>query len=171
MKKSLLIGFSAMLLILSVVASFANGIPETTVSYTILPGEYDGNVLIILDEDTVDVKVDSDVPVDIYILKQEQLPYVESGSFDYEKKWEGKTSLNVDYKVESLDTMYYILIMNPSSSETANVDLEYKIYQEIGEDAAEEAIDEACCGGTIIAGLILIGTVIAVGIYAKRRGS
>ncbi len=169
MKKVLIIGFSAMLLIITAFLGTVEGIPETTINFTLLPGEYDGSPLVFIDKDSVDVKVSSDNPVDIYILKQDQVMNVDSGSFDYEKKWEGKTSLDVNYKIKELDTMYYIMVMNPSSSNTANVELEYKIYQEIAGEIAEDAFQDACCGGTVIAGLVVLAAMVAIGIYTKKR--
>lgn len=143
-------------------------IEDTTVDLTISPGAKDGAYLPVLyDSDTVDVKVTSNVPVDVYIITSAEVPNaVSSDDFDYEKKWSDKTSLNVDYKVENRQEMYYIMIHNTDDSETANVELEYKIYQEIAEDIIEDAAEDACCGGTLLfitislISLVLIGALV-----------
>lgn len=165
MKRTAILSSICLLAIVLGSMHLVNALPATTFDLTIAPGSYDGGALPVFGTDTIDVKVESDIPVDIYILKYDQLYLIDTENFTYEKKWEGKTSLNVDYKVENMDTTYYILIINPSETETANVDLEYKLFEEVAADAAKDA----CCGGTVIVGLVLLAALVAIGIYTKRR--
>ncbi len=169
MKRTAVLSFIGLLLIVIGLLNLVNALPSTTVDLTIEPEGYNGSVLPVLESDTIDVKVDSNIPVDIYVINYEQLINFQSDDFEYEKKWEGETSLNVNYEVNDLETIYYILIMNPSETETANVKLEYKLFEEVAKEAAEDAFQDACCGGTVIVGLVLLAAMVAIGIYTKRR--
>ncbi|HHD15806.1 MAG TPA: hypothetical protein ENK47_03775 [Euryarchaeota archaeon] len=150
------------LISLLMAANVVSAIDETTVNLTIAPGEKDGAYLPALDTDTIDVKMTSNIPVDVYIITQDQVyDALISDDFDYEKKWEDRTSLNVNYRVEDQNNLYYILIHNTDSSETAEVELEYKVIQEILEEAAKDAAKGICCGSVFLP-LVGIGALVVL---------
>jgi len=157
-------------MLMGIVTFNAIGVDETTVPLTIEPGETGGSPLPHLEGDTIDVKMTSDIPVNVYILSYEvfmnNLTYGEE--LVYEKMWESETSLDVDYTVEDPDQPYYIMVENPSDSETANVELEYKLYQELAEEAAKDAAEDACFG-TMFAGIAALTILAALAVYIKKR--
>lgn len=170
MKRALLISALALFLIVLGFVKPVDGLPSTTIPLTLAPDEKGGEYLPALESDAIDVEMTSNIAVDVYILNNEQVQAaILNEDFDYEKKWESRTSLDVDYTVEDQDKIYYIMVHNTHDSETANVELEYKIYEEIGEEIVEDAVDDACCGGTVIAGIVGLTILVALGIFAKKR--
>jgi len=163
----------AILLALALVLLVPNGsaLEPTTLDMTLDPGEKDGAPIIFFDTDSVDIKITSDEPVDVYIIKNTNVTFafLESDDFEYEKKWEDQTSLNINYVVEDMETPYYLMVENPSETKTANVELEYKLYEEFVEEIVEDAVSEACCGSTIIAGIVIISVIVILGSFVKRR--
>lgn len=167
-KIGLAIGLTAMLLVMSQ----GSALEDTTVDLTLNPGEKDGSPLIAFETGTIEIKVTSDNPVDIYILKGDQTTDAFLGDdFEYEEKWEGRTSLNVDYEVQDISYQHYIMIHNTDDSETANVTLEYKLFEQIIEDTVEEAVEDAACGSVLILGIAgIVGILIlAVVIRSKKN--
>jgi len=162
----LAIGLSAMLLVMGQ----ASALDSTTVDLTVDPGEKDGSYLIVLETGTVDIKVNSDITVDIYVIRGTQvLDAISGDNFTYEKKWEDKTSLDVEYEVQDLDDMYYIMIHNTHDNDTATVTLEYKLFEQIIQDAAEDAAKDAC-GSVMILGIAgIIGILILTVIIRSKR--
>jgi hypothetical protein len=142
---------------------------STTLDITLGPGEYGGGPVVGYDTDSIEMKVESDKPVDVYIIDQEEYVLLNLSDFEYREKWEGQTNLNVDYQLPDQEMAYYILIINPSETETANVDLEYKLFEGIAEDVAEDVAKEACCGMTILASIALIAGILLISIYVSRR--
>ena len=67
-----------------------------------------------------------------------------------------------------METPYYLMVENPSETEPANVELEYKLYEELAEEIIEDAVSDACCGSTMIAGIVLISALIMIGLYVKK---
>lgn len=166
MKRALLISTIAMFLIIPVFLISVEAADNTTIDLTLGPDEKGGEYLPALESDAIDVKMTSNIAVDVYILNNEQVQAaILNEDFEYEKKWESRTSLDVDYTVEDQEKIYYIMVHNTHESETAYVELEYKIYEEL----AEEIVEDACCGGTVIAGIVGLTILVTIGIYAKKR--
>lgn len=163
----------AILLALALALIIPNGsaLEPTTIDMTLDPGEKDGAPIIFFDTDSVDIKITSDEPVDVYIIKNTNVtfPFLESDDFEYEKKWEDQTSLNINYVVEDMETPYYLMVENPSETETANVELEYKLYEEFAGELVEDAAENICCGSTLIAGLVIVTALVILGAYVKRK--
>jgi len=121
------------ILMLAIIGAVNAALTDPKVEWTIEP---EGNEAAVIpptsQTDSIGIEVTSDIPVDIYILDQNQY-YIYASSqviSDYEKKYEGKTSLDLDYEYPD-QTPRYLIVINPSSSQTAEVTLEYKIMEEI----------------------------------------
>ena len=168
--KNRLISITAIALLSIIFMGQAQAIDETTVDLTISPGEKDGAYLPVLESDTIDVKVTSDVPVDVYIVTYSNIEdAILSDDFEYEKKWSDQTSLNVNYVVEDQEELYYILIHNTDGSEIANVELEYKLYQEIAGEIVEDAVEDACCGSTVLLGIAGLFVLLTLALFVKSK--
>jgi hypothetical protein len=170
MKGKLLISAILVVALMGVASLDVFGAEDTTINLTIDPGETGGEALPHFDGDTIDVVMTSDIPVNVYVISYENamnnLTYGEE--LVYEEKWESKTSLDVNYQVDDPDELYYLMVENPSETETANVELEYKLYTELFEEAAEDAAEEAC-SGTLILGIVGLTILVAAAVFVRKR--
>ncbi|MGA1821101.1 MAG: hypothetical protein ACMUIG_01080 [Thermoplasmatota archaeon] len=165
-----IMGLAISTVLMILVMGHASAIDETTVDLTIAPGDKDGSPLVIFDTGTIDIKVTSNIPVDIYIIKGEEITNAYLGDdFLYEEKWEGRTSIEVDYDVQDLTVQHYILIHNTHGSETANVTLEYQLFEDIIQDEIEEAVEDAACGSVMILGIAGIAGILILAIFIRSR--
>lgn len=119
------------------------------------------NLLFVNEDDEVDVKVTSDIEVNVYIFNSDDWSF----SPDYSKakiSKEGITSTSFSYTIPD-DDIYYLVIYNPSNTTTATVDYEYTNY-------LEERLEEATgwfgvAIGICIAVVIVIIVIIVLVIY------
>lgn len=148
-----------------------------TASATVGPGEMTGWPLLNYGTaESIDVKISSDMPVDIYIVSLTDM-YEDWYSWDIQEirnrtsavdTFEGTTyeELSKEY---SEDDAYAVIVYNPSETQTATVEIEYEFWEEVVEDELEDAASEACCGGMLgLGALFLIGAVSAI-FYLRRR--
>lgn len=126
------------------------------------------------DCESIDIEVDSDIPVDIFIVDSQedfqQLIALSEGNVDeftnYEKKYEDVTHKKITQDYDH-DKLYYMIVFNPSETESASVTVEYEFW----EDAGEEIVEGVCCSGTmgiLMAAALLIAAVVVIAI--KRKG-
>ena len=116
----------------------------------------------------VDVKVTSDIPVNVYIIASGDYSYIDDDYSKAKKTVEGTTSTSFTYKIPD-DQSYYLIIYNPSNSTTATVDYSYTDFLE---KRAEEAVGFLGMAiGICIAIVIAVIVVIVLIIYFLIRSS
>ncbi len=120
---------------------------------TIAPKDYESELMLIMSEDyDIEVKVESNIPVNVYIMESSDWSY---GNPDFTKavySKKGVTSADFVYTTK-VDESHYLAIENPSTTQNATVSYEYT-------SNFEESIEEAVWWlGTIC---ILIAVVIIV---------
>jgi hypothetical protein len=155
----------------------ARALNPYTASDTVDPGEMTGWPLLNYGTaESIDVKISSDIPVDIYIISLTDM-YEDWYSWDIQEirnrtsaadTFEGTTyeELSKEY---SEDDAYAAIVYNPSETQTANVEIEYEFWEEVIEDEVEEAASEACCGGMLGLGILVILGVASTIFYLKRK--
>jgi hypothetical protein len=124
------------------------------------PNGYD-KAPIPIDEPSVDVRIESDIPVDVYVMKDDQYTGFESSGIpsEYEESFTYVTSRSFNYDAHGT-LIQWVVVVNHDPSLTANVTVEF----EVG-----EGIDAACCGSSVFAGMaILIGAVAVINAMKRR---
>lgn len=173
--KFLITGFA--LLTMVMVAPMVNAEDPFTWEGTIAPQDVEGFPLIpISDTESMDVTVDSDIPLTIFIIDSqeyyEDIIALSEGDIEnftgYVQKYEGEThkKLTQDHDPEK---SYWVMMYNPSETETAEVTVEYEFWEDIASEIVEDAVSDACCGLTMGAGVIGTLVLIAIVLIAKRR--
>jgi hypothetical protein len=134
--------------------------PEDSVSDSFLSGQKG---------DKVKIKVNSDIPVNVYITDG----YVFDDDFsDALVSKIGTTSADFSYTIPDNTGIYYLYIYNPSNDTEANVDYQYTdLFSENLQEAVEEAeglfgFAVAICVGIIV----IVVVVIVLIIYLVTRG-
>ena len=113
----------------------------------------------------VKITITSDIPVDMYVVTQEQLTsYEVSLTFNgYEERYLDTTSKSFTYSGSGAGSDW-VLIVNDDPSLTANVHIEFKVLQEVGEGAAK-----ACCGSSMFLGIASLVAIVSILYVLKRR--
>lgn len=170
MRKSLLLAVPLMALVL-VLLPYGEAFDPVTDTVTIDPLDFEGWPLLSGYEGSIDIKITSDRPVNLYILPLADL-YEDWTAFDIneiqnntpaEDTYEGVTSKDIskDYDYED----YYVVIaFNPSFEESATVTIEYEFWEEV----LEEAIEDGICGSVILVGTISAVVIMALVIIVRR---
>ena len=117
--------------------------------------------------DKIDVKVESDLPVDVYIVSSDD--YFELYGPDVEKakySEEGVTSTKFTYKIPD-DQSYFLVIKNPNNS-IATVDYEYTDI--LSEDVQSAFLGFTICAIIVVVGIILVIILIVYFATRKKRG-
>ncbi|MBN1390448.1 MAG: hypothetical protein JXA22_07395 [Candidatus Thermoplasmatota archaeon] len=124
------------------------------------------------DCESIDIEVQSDIPVSIYIVDTQedfqQLVGLSEGDVDnftdYEKKYEQVTQKTItqDYDPEKA---YYVIIFNPSETESASVTVQYEFWEDVG----EEVVTDVCCSSIMGASLVVIVLLTGAVIIAAKR--
>jgi len=147
-----------------------NAIENPEEDYTLGPGENGGIPIPMAYDGSYDLNITSGRPVTGYILSQTQWVSTSmTGNFTtYEAKYDDVTSKTVRYDYgANTSELYYLIIHNPDSEQTAQVHLEIELLQEIGEDVADAAKD-SLCGSTVLIGLCVLGGLISI-LYLLKR--
>ncbi|MCU0798926.1 MAG: hypothetical protein MUC62_04575 [Candidatus Thermoplasmatota archaeon] len=148
-----------------------NAIENPEEDYTLGPGEDGGLPIPMAYDGSYDLKISSDRPVTVYIMSQTQWVSTSlTGNFTtYEAKYDDVTSKTVRYDYgENPSELYYLIIHNPDSEQTAQVHVEIELLEEIGEDIADGAKD-SLCGSTILIGICVLGGLISILYLLKRE--
>jgi hypothetical protein len=118
---------------------------------------------IPIDEPSVDVRIESDIPVDVYVMKDDQYTSFESSGIPsgYEESFTYVTSKSFNYDAHGT-LIQWVVVVNDDPSLTANVTVEFEVGEEI-------QFDNVCCGSSAFAGMaILIGAVAVLNAVKKR---
>ncbi len=124
--------------------------------------------------DKVDVKVTSDIPVNVYIILNTDYSSFDNDYSKAKKSEIGKTSTSFSYKIPD-DQTYYLVIYNPSNSTTATVDYSYTDFFDERLDEASEAVAgifgmaAAICAVIVIAVIVVIVLIIYFLIRSSSR--
>lgn len=126
-------------------------------------------LLFVNKDDKVDVKVTSDIEVNVYIFDSDDWSF----SPDYSKakiSKEGITSTSFSYTIPDDDT-YYLVIYNPSNTTTATVDYEYTDYSEkrVEEATTWLGMWVAVCIAVVIVIIVVIVLVIYFAIKLSSK--
>jgi hypothetical protein len=143
------------------------------------PQEIAGFPLIpVSDIETMDVIVDSDIPITIFII--DTLNFYEDltdpafedieNFTDYVQKYEDETHKEIKQDYDQ-DKSYWVVMYNPSNTETAQVTVEWEFWEDIDEEIIWDSVSgNCCCSLTMAVGLIgTIGLIATVLIARKRR--
>ena len=124
------------------------------------PGQYD-NIPIPIDETDVDVKIESDIPVDVYIMTDVQYVQYESTRIasGYEESYPAVTSRSFNYDAHGA-LIQWVVIVNDDPSLTANVTVEFVVGEEL---------TGACCGTTEFVGMAFLIGAVAILSVIKRK--
>lgn len=130
---------------------------------TIDPFEKESESLYSGDKgEKVNVEVDSDIPINVYIMTQEDYFKIPEPAYDNAKvSKEGITTTSFSYTFPD-DQNYYLVMYNPNN-ETATVDYEYTdlFAEDVGE-ASEEVFRLMGLGILLCVGIIVIVIVVIV---------
>ncbi len=166
-KKAIVILIMSLIMLISIGGAYADTIEKEDV--VISPGEDEGESLTWGDkDDKIDIKVTSDIKVDVHIMTRDDYLAVSSISPDYSKAKVSKmgvTSTEFTYTVPD-DQTYYLVISNPNNS-TATVDYEYTDLLEEDLEELGEAFGMAV--GICIAVVVVVIVVIVLIIYLIFR--
>ena len=164
-RKLVIIGVICLVFLLSAAFVSAGTIEKDDV--TIDPEDYKRETFYLADqEQKVDVKVTSDIPVNVYIMASEDIDYSTPDFTKAKVKKEGITTTSFSYTVPD-DQTYYLYIHNPSNTTSAIVSYEYTDYLE---EAIEDAFEFLAMGVMVcIAVVVIIIVVIIVIIYLATR--
>lgn len=144
---------------------------------TIEPMDIAGFPLIpISDTESMDVTIDSNIPLTVFIIdtqeSYEDLIALSEGEIEnftgYEKKFEDVTYKEISQDYDS-DRSYWVMMYNPSETETAEVTVEYEFWEDISSEVVEDAVSDACCGSTMGAGIIGTLGLLAMVLIVRNR--
>jgi hypothetical protein len=166
MRRKLVIMATILLVFLLSAAIVSAGTIEKD-DVTIDPEDYKRETFYLTDSDQkIDVKVTSDIPVNVYIMASEDVDYTSPDFTKAKVKKEGITTTSFSYTVSD-DQTYYLYIHNPSNTTAATVSYEYTDYLE---EAVEEAFAFLGMALLLCVGIIvIIIVVIVVIIYLATR--
>lgn len=142
-----------------------------TEDYQIEPGKDAGMPIPMAYDGSYDIKITSDRPVTVYIMSNTQwMNTALTGNFtSYESKYDDVTSKTVSYDYGDTPTeLYYVIIHNQDTTETANARIEIDYMQEFVEDLGEGAKD-SICGSTLLLGICVLGGLISILYIMKRK--
>ncbi len=158
--------------ILFLLLPFGGAIDPITDTATIEPLQFQGWPLIGAgDGETIEISIESDIPVNIYIVPM-KTAYEEWSTWeideiqnktDTEDTYEGVTSQDIT-KAYSNEDYYVAVVFNPSLEDTAHVTIEYEFI--LG--SAEEAVEDSICGSAMLMGSLISVSLIAIIVIIKR---
>jgi flagellar basal body-associated protein FliL len=161
-RKIMLVSFLILTLILISISADAATTKKSDVQ--IDPGDEERDMLLGANKnDEIDIKVTSDIPVDVYILTSDDYWNFPDPDYSNSKLSEkGVTTAKFTYKIPDDDT-YYLVISNPNNI-TATVDYEYT-------DFVTEGVEDIMFGIfiCIIIVILVVIVVIAILIYFAIR--
>ncbi len=148
-----------------------------TATDTVDPGEMTGWPLLNYGTaESIDVKISSDIPVDLYIVSLTDM-YEDWSSWDIQEirnrtsaadTYEGTTYQELS-KEYSEDDAYAVIVYNPSETQSANVEIEYEFWENVIEEEVEEAASGLCCGGMMGLGILFVLGTASMILYLKRK--
>jgi hypothetical protein len=151
-RKSIVILLLGLIILSCMAAVSADNITGEDVE--IDPEEYESIYLLFVNkDDKLDVKVTSDIEVNVYIFDSDDWSF----SPDYSKAKvtkEGITSTSFSYTIPE-DDAYYLIIYNPSNTTTATVDYEYTDY-------LEERVEEATAWFGMAVGICIVVVIVII---------
>ncbi|MGA1873822.1 MAG: hypothetical protein ACMUHY_09135 [Thermoplasmatota archaeon] len=128
------------------------------------------------DTETMDITIDSDIPLTIFIVDADELYYeliaLSEGEIEnftgYAQKYEDVTykEINQDY---DRDKSYWVIMYNPSETDTASVTVEYEFWEDFTGEIIEEATSDVCCLLTMGAGLAGVIILAVLVMFARKR--
>ncbi|MFO8051530.1 MAG: hypothetical protein R6V01_07525 [Thermoplasmatota archaeon] len=126
--------------------------------------------LFIEQGDDIDIEVESDLPVDVYMISMSSYTSFSNDFSGAVYSKEGVTSTSFTFTVPDSQS-YYLVIYNPNNS-TATVN--YK-YTDVSADEAEEAakicggLGIMCLVGIVVAILVVVGIIILIIVIVKKK--
>jgi hypothetical protein len=149
-------------------------------SETVSPEDYEaGWLLWISDGDDVDFEIDSNEPINVYIMDStayysipSQSTYSASDFSDNEYSRTGVTSTSFTWTVPDTQT-YYLVMFNPS--QTTDADVDYSYTDTLSSSIEDGLWGASLCGGAICAVVAVVWIIffaIAIWVYkdAEKRG-
>ncbi len=170
-KKAIVIFLISLIMLISIGGAYADIIEKKDV--VISPGDDVGERLLWANkDDEIDVKVTSDIEVDVYIMTRDDYLDVSPLFPDYSKakiSKKGVTFTEFTYTIPD-DQSYYLVIYNPNDTD-ATVDYEYTDI--LDEDLEELGEAFGMAVGMCIAVVVIIIVVIVLIIYLifRKRSS
>jgi len=121
--------------------------------------------------ETMDITVSSDIPITIFIVDTmegyENLMNLSADTIDdftdYVQKYEDETYKEISQDYDS-DKSYWVILYNPSETDTAQVTVDYDFWRDIVDDAASDL----CCLLSMGVGAACILVLASMVILARK---